>query len=106
MVISGFGQTSRDVAPIQPPAKVYPTNKQTKKKLFASKKKRNHLKTREEEIKDFRARIKKVGKEKAKIAKKMDKPQYTDFSYFGHKKPPIKRPPGKRKFCKECGIRH
>jgi hypothetical protein len=26
--------------------------------------------------------------------------------YFGHKRPPKKRPPEKMKFCKVCGIRH
>ena len=26
--------------------------------------------------------------------------------YFGHKRPPKKRPANKMKFCKECGIRH
>ncbi len=38
-------------------------------------------------------------------AMKMD-PRFTDHLYFGHKKPPKKRPVGKQKFCKECGIRH
>ncbi len=38
-------------------------------------------------------------------AMKMD-PRYTDPLYFGHKKPPKKRPVGKQKLCKECGIRH
>ncbi|MEM1135993.1 MAG: hypothetical protein AAGI07_09145 [Bacteroidota bacterium] len=33
-------------------------------------------------------------------------PRYTDHLYFGHKKPPKKRPVGKQKLCKECGIRH
>jgi len=36
----------------------------------------------------------------------MKKPQYSDPTYFGHKKKPKKRPPGKKKFCKECGIYH
>jgi len=33
-------------------------------------------------------------------------PRFTDHLYFGHKKPPKKRPVGKQKYCKECGIRH
>jgi hypothetical protein len=33
-------------------------------------------------------------------------PQYSNFQYFGHKKPPKKRPPEKMKYCKICGIRH
>src|SRR5688572_27371822 len=34
------------------------------------------------------------------------KPQYSDPMYFGHKRPPKKRKPGKMKYCKECGLRH
>ena len=40
------------------------------------------------------------------MAKEMEKPQYSDPTYFGHKKPPKKRPVGKKKFCKECGMSH
>lgn len=40
------------------------------------------------------------------MARKMKKPQYSDFSYFGHKRKPKKRAVGKRKFCKECEIVH
>jgi hypothetical protein len=36
----------------------------------------------------------------------MSKPQYSDPMYFGHKRPPKKRKPGKMKYCRECGIRH
>ena len=45
-------------------------------------------------------------KKNEKIAKEMEKPQYSDPTYFGHKKEPKKRPPGKKKFCKECGMTH
>lgn len=41
-----------------------------------------------------------------KIAKELEKPQYSDPMYFGHKKKPKKRPPGKKKFCKECQMWH
>jgi len=41
-----------------------------------------------------------------KEAKMKSKPQYTDPMYFGHKKPPKKRPRGKQKYCKVCGIWH
>ena len=40
------------------------------------------------------------------MARKMKKPQYSDPSYFGHKRKPKKRPVGKRKYCKECEIVH
>lgn len=55
---------------------------------------------------EFWQRMETNAKHKKKIAKKMEKPQYSDPMYFGHKKKPKKRPPGKRKFCKECGITH
>lgn len=44
--------------------------------------------------------------EKRANAKDMKKPQYTEKMYFGHKNPPKKRPIGKRKHCKECGLTH
>lgn len=40
------------------------------------------------------------------MARKMKKPQYSDPSYFGHKRKPKKRAVGKRKYCKECEIVH
>jgi hypothetical protein len=45
-------------------------------------------------------------KTRRKNEKMMDKPQYSDPTYFGHKRPPKKRPPGKMKYCKVCGIKH
>ncbi|MBX2843294.1 MAG: hypothetical protein KTR26_16100 [Flammeovirgaceae bacterium] len=41
-----------------------------------------------------------------KEEKMKQKPQYTDPMYFGHKKPPKKRPRGKQKYCKVCQMRH
>jgi uncharacterized cupredoxin-like copper-binding protein len=32
--------------------------------------------------------------------------QQVSFLYFGHKRIPPRRPPGRMKFCKVCGIRH
>jgi hypothetical protein len=45
-------------------------------------------------------------RQKAKVAEEMKKPQYSDPLYFGHKRPPKKRPVHKRKLCKVCGIVH
>lgn len=45
-------------------------------------------------------------KTRRKNERMLDKPQYSDPSYFGHKRPPKKRPPGKMKYCKVCGLRH
>lgn len=57
-------------------------------------------------IQNYQQRMKKNAKKYNKIDRIKDKPQYSDPTYFGHKRKPKKRPVGKRKFCKECGIVH
>lgn len=57
-------------------------------------------------IKEFDQRMEANVKQNKKEAKLMLKPQYSDPMYFGHKRKPKKRPPGKRKFCKECHLTH
>jgi predicted nucleotidyltransferase len=57
-------------------------------------------------VKEYEELMKTNVKKRAKMEKDMEKPQYSDPSYFGHKKKPKKRPLGKRKMCKECGIVH
>jgi len=64
------------------------------------------LKSLDQKKEEFYKRIKENAKEDRKMARKMRKPQYSDPMYFGHKKKPKKRPVGKRKLCKECGIVH
>lgn len=55
---------------------------------------------------EFYVRIEKAAKEKQRILRKMAKPQYADFAYFGHKNRPKKHLPSEMRYCKECGIRH
>lgn len=55
---------------------------------------------------EFHKRIKANAQEDKVLARKMQKPKYSNPLYFGHKRKPIKRPVGKRKFCKECQIVH
>ena len=57
-------------------------------------------------VEEFYKRMKDEVKEDRKLARIMQKPQYSDPTYFGHKRKPTERPVGKRKFCKECGIVH
>ncbi len=57
-------------------------------------------------VEEYYKRKEEVIKRNQKLAKKLEKPQYSDPSYFGHKRKPKKRPVGKRKYCKECGIVH
>lgn len=54
----------------------------------------------------FYDRMEQLAKQERKHEKEMAKPQNSDPMYFGHKRPPKKRPPEKMKFCKVCGIRH
>lgn len=55
---------------------------------------------------EFYERMEDLEKTRRKNERLMEKPQYSDPLYFGHKRPPKKRKPSKMKFCKECGIRH
>ena len=55
---------------------------------------------------EFYVRIEKAAKAKQRMLRKLAKPQYSDFTYFGHKNPPKKHLPFAMRYCKECGIRH
>jgi hypothetical protein len=95
-------QTSRDTENFEFKSQQTASKKKKKKGLF-TKKYNSKLNNAVEEFDDLmKANVKK----RAKIARKMEKPQYSDPTYFGHKRPPKKRAVGKRKMCKECGIVH
>ena len=55
---------------------------------------------------DYFKRVAELQRTRRKNERIMEKPQYSDPMYFGHKHPPKKRPPGKMKYCKVCGLRH
>ncbi|MBS1486952.1 MAG: hypothetical protein JST43_05125 [Bacteroidetes bacterium] len=55
---------------------------------------------------EFYERLEQVAKEKKRMLRKMARPQYSDFLYFGHKSKPKKHLPFAMRYCKECGIRH
>ena len=74
----------------------------TKKK----KSKNSITKEFDQKVEEYEKRMEANAKRNEKIAREMKKPQYSDPSYFGHKKKPKKRPPGKKKFCKECKMSH
>lgn len=57
-------------------------------------------------IVEYEERMKANVKKYKIMARKMQKPQYSDPSYFGHKRKPKKRAVGKRKYCNECEIVH
>lgn len=60
----------------------------------------------DKKVEEHNELMKANAKKNEKLARQMEKPQYSDPTYFGHKKEPRKRPPGKKKFCKECGMVH
>ena len=109
IVLVSKGQSTRDVTTPKAPKPTYQAYKKEKKGfMFGLFKKKNKpvFKTEEQESAEFRARVSALLEQKARDQRKMNKPQYTDPSYFGHKKKPKKRKNGKKKFCKECGLWH
>ena len=75
----------------------------------ASKKKKINnsiAKDFDRKVEEYEKRMEQNAKRNEKVAKEMKKPQYADPTYFGHKKKPKKRPPGKKKFCRECQMYH
>jgi hypothetical protein len=71
-----------------------------------SKSKSSSKKITYDQQQQYYERVVTVAKARQKAEKIMEKPQYSNPMYFGHKKMPKKRPPHKMKLCKECGIRH
>lgn len=60
----------------------------------------------DQKVEEFNKLMLKNQKKYDKLEREARKAQYSDPSYFGHKRPPKKRPAGKKKFCKECGLWH
>ena len=77
----------------------------TEKKYEPAKKKAARKTTYDATAK-FYDRQEAIAKQERKNEKEMEKPEHSDPLYFGHKRPPKKRPPNKMKYCKVCGIRH
>lgn len=80
--------------------------KKNKKFLGIFGKKKSSPYNFDQKIVEYQELMEANAKKYKKMAKEMEKPQYSDPTYFGHKKKPKKRPPGKKKFCKECGMKH
>lgn len=108
-----LGQNTRNTEAPKPPRPQYQATKVEKKGFlsFLKKKDRGIQRTsNQSEIQQFRANVAQRQREKAKIEYKLAKVERKEAkkgkSFFGHKKPPKKRPPGKQKFCKICRIKH
>ncbi len=103
------GQSTRDVDPT-PKSEYALSGKPRFESVQRESKKEGFFKRlfggNKTEVEQFRENMRKIERRKRRAAKLAEKPQYSDPLYFGHKKPPVKRPPGKQKFCKECQMKH
>jgi len=95
----------QEAAPAQP-SSLTPYYPEKTKEAEKKKTKKSGRKVTYDARDKFYDRMEQVAKDNRKAEKEMQKPQYSDPSYFGHKRPPKKRPAGKMKYCKECGLRH
>jgi len=107
--VTSFAQSKRkkkemkEAVPEQQPTSLAPAYT---KKVYEPKKKKATGKVTYSARDKFYDRMEALEKANRKAEKEMQKPQYSDPMYFGHKRPPKKRPVNKMKFCKVCGIRH
>jgi hypothetical protein len=107
---TGFAQSGRG----DNPSSVDPGGNQDEYRIFRggdakakkSKRSKNRLTFTEQKIQEYEDRQEANAKRAQEQAKAMEKPRYADPTYFGHKSKPKKRAPGKKKFCKQCGISH
>lgn len=81
-------------------------NVQKSSKTAAKGKSNSYMANLDRKVDEYHERMKDNAKRYKKMARLSKKPQYSDPTYFGHKRKPKKRPPGKRKLCKECEIVH
>lgn len=106
-LLPGFAQSSKKkknaAAPSAQPSSVEPYYP---KRTYEPQKKKSSDKVTYDARDRFYDRMDQVAKAHRKSEKELSKPQYSDPTYFGHKRPPKRRPVDKMKYCKECGIRH
>jgi hypothetical protein len=102
---SGFSQSSKESG-TNGPSSLTPYYPEKTKSAEKTKKKKPRGKVTYDAREKFYDRMEQVAKDNRKAEKELQKPQYSDPSYFGHKRPPKRRPVGKLKFCKECRLRH
>ncbi len=103
----GYAQNSRETGSekkVSSEADRYATHSMNRKK--SKKSNHSYLGVYDQKIREFEARMEAAVKNKKIAEREMKKPQYSDPSYFGHKRKPKKRPPDKKKYCKECGLYH
>ncbi len=100
-------QSSRSVEDVLKARSSRQTASKKKKKISLFSKKKKSAYTTDEQLRaEYVQRQKDNAKRSRKESKLAKKPQYSNPLYFGHKRPPKKRPNDKKKLCKECGLRH
>lgn len=110
-VAASFAQSKKkkaktaEVPAASQPSSLSP-NRTEEKKYEPTKKQRPTRKVTYNATEKFYDRQEAIAKQERKAEKEMAKPENSDPLYFGHKRPPKKRPPNKMKYCKTCGIRH
>ncbi len=115
MLCSGLSVHAQSISPnSKTPGRQF-TKKEKRQMRKAEKKRRKFLeeaqkqsqgRTYDQAIFEAQERQKQNAEKYARMEREMKKPQYSDPTYFGHKRKPKKRKPGKKKFCKECGMWH
>jgi hypothetical protein len=75
-------------------------------KAYEPKKKKPAGKVTYDATEKFYDRREELAKQERRNEKELEKPENSNPLYFGHKRPPKKRPVHKMKYCKVCGIRH
>ena len=111
--IAAFGQSDKkrkkqkkaDQQSVQTPTSLDPNLPQEKYEPKRSRSKKSSGPTYNNE-QEYYERLAALEKTRRKNERMQEKPQYSDPAYFGHKRPPKRRPPGKMKYCKVCCIRH
>lgn len=112
VVISSAAQSKRKKSKEDAPVAEQPSSLEPyyPKKTYGpkpEKKKKKQKTTYDYDARErFDERMNEVNKQARRIEKESEKPQNSDPMYFGHKRPPKKRPVNKMKYCKVCGIRH
>ena len=89
---SKSGESSRENTPQQfDRGATYETGTSKKSQKRKKKSKNSLAGDFDRKVEEYHKRMETNVKKNSKIAREMEKPQYSDPTYFGHKKPPKKR---------------
>lgn len=105
-----FGVSHCLFSQFSPPPNQISVENKTEKKMTKREYKKTFryqfYKHHEDLITEYHKRMKQNRRKYKRIARIMKRPQYSDPTYFGHRRKPKIRSVDKMKFCKECEIKH